>query len=91
MARKPATNPRKSASQDRSRLTIEALLEAMARVLMKEGYDRASANKIAATAGRQHRPVCGRELFFRNPKGLYLPAVVFCDARGLEIDMMRLL
>ena len=51
MARKPATNPRKSASQKRSRLTVEALLEATARVLMKDGYDRASTNKIAAVAG----------------------------------------
>jgi AcrR family transcriptional regulator len=51
MARKPATNPRKSASQERSRLTVEALLEATARVLMKDGYDRASTNKIAAIAG----------------------------------------
>jgi AcrR family transcriptional regulator len=51
MARKPATNPRKSASQERSRLTIEALLEATARILVKDGYDRASTNKIAALAG----------------------------------------
>ena len=51
MARKPATNPRKSASQERSRSTVEALLEATARVLMKEGYDTASTNKIAAVAG----------------------------------------
>ncbi len=51
MARRPQTNPRKTASQERSRLTVEALLEATARVLVKEGYDRASTNKIAATAG----------------------------------------
>ncbi len=51
MARKPSTNPRKPASQERSRLTVDALLEATARVLMKEGYDRASTNKIAAVAG----------------------------------------
>ena len=51
MARKPSTNPRKSASQERSRLTVDALLEATARVLLKEGYDRASTNKIAAVAG----------------------------------------
>jgi AcrR family transcriptional regulator len=51
MARKLQTNPRKSASQERSRLTVDALLEATARVLMKEGYDRASTNKIAAVAG----------------------------------------
>ncbi len=51
MAGKLATNPRKPASQKRSRLTVEALLEATARVLIKEGYDRASTNKIAAAAG----------------------------------------
>ena len=39
------------ASQKRSRLTVEALVEATARVLTKEGYDRASTNKIAAIAG----------------------------------------
>jgi AcrR family transcriptional regulator len=51
MPRKPATNPRKSATQERARLTVDALIEATARVLMKEGYDRASTNKIAAVAG----------------------------------------
>ena len=51
MARKPSTNPRKSASQERSRLTVDVLLDATARVLMKESYDRASTNKIAAVAG----------------------------------------
>ncbi len=51
MARKPSTRPRKSASQERSRLTVDALLEATARVLTREGYDRASTNKIAAVAG----------------------------------------
>ena len=51
MARRPQTNPRKTASQKRSRLTVEALLQATARVLIKEGYDRASTNKIAAVAG----------------------------------------
>src|SRR5262245_49772559 len=51
MARRPQTNPRKTASQKRSRLTVEALLEATTRVLTREGYDRASTNKIAAVAG----------------------------------------
>ncbi len=51
MARKPQTNPRKAASQERSRATVDALLEATARVLMKEGYDRASTNRIAEVAG----------------------------------------
>ncbi len=51
MAQKPQTNPRKSASQERSRLTVDALLEATARILMKEGYDRTSTNRIAELAG----------------------------------------
>ena len=51
MARAIPTNPRKSASQERSRATVEALLDATARVLTREGYDRASTNRIAATAG----------------------------------------
>lgn len=51
MAAKTRTKPRKTATQQRSRLTVDALLEATARILLKEGYDRASTNKIAAEAG----------------------------------------
>src|ERR1700756_3303158 len=51
MARKPLTKPRKNASQDRSRATVEVLVEATARILVKEGFDRASTNRIAETAG----------------------------------------
>jgi AcrR family transcriptional regulator len=51
MARTIPTNPRKSASQKRSQVTVEALLDATARVLTRDGYDRASTNRIAATAG----------------------------------------
>ncbi len=51
MPRAVAMNPRKSASQDRSRATVEALLDATARILVREGYERASTNRIAAVAG----------------------------------------
>lgn len=51
MARAIPTTPRKSASQERSRATVETLLDATARVLVREGYDRASTNRIAAAAG----------------------------------------
>jgi len=51
MTRRPATKPRKSASQARSRQTVDVLLEATARVLIKEGYDKTTTNKIAAVAG----------------------------------------
>src|SRR5262252_6810703 len=45
------THPRKSASQQRSRVTVDALLGATARILLKDGYDRASTNRIAHVAG----------------------------------------
>ena len=51
MARKPLTNPRKNASQDRSRATVDALIEATARILVREGFDKASTNRIAEKAG----------------------------------------
>jgi AcrR family transcriptional regulator len=51
MARAIPTTPRKSASQKRSLATVAALLDATARVLTRQGYDRASTNRIAATAG----------------------------------------
>jgi AcrR family transcriptional regulator len=51
MARTIPTLPRKSAVQRRSQATVDALLEATARVLTREGYDRASTNRIAAVAG----------------------------------------
>jgi AcrR family transcriptional regulator len=51
MARKMRTKPRKAASQERSRLTVNALLEATARILIREGFDKASTNRIAEVAG----------------------------------------
>jgi AcrR family transcriptional regulator len=51
MSAKMRTNPRKSALQKRSRLTVSSLIEATARVLVKEGYDKASTNRIAEVAG----------------------------------------
>lgn len=43
--------PRKRPRQRRSRATVEAILEATARVLVQEGFDRASTNRIAKVAG----------------------------------------
>lgn len=51
MARRPLTKPRKGASQERSRATVDALVEATARILVKEGFDKASTNRIAEVAG----------------------------------------
>lgn len=51
MPRAPTTTARKKPRQGRSRETVEALLEATARVLVSAGYDRASTNRIAEAAG----------------------------------------
>jgi AcrR family transcriptional regulator len=51
MPRSPTTTPRKKPRQARSQETVEALLEATARVLVSAGYDRASTNRIAEAAG----------------------------------------
>jgi AcrR family transcriptional regulator len=51
MAPKTRSNPRKEASQTRSRLTVKSLLDATARILVNEGYDKASTNRIAEVAG----------------------------------------
>jgi AcrR family transcriptional regulator len=51
MARRPLTTPRKEASQERSRATVDALVEATARILVREGFDKASTNHIAEVAG----------------------------------------
>jgi AcrR family transcriptional regulator len=51
MVRRPLTNPRKNASQERSRATVAALVEATARILVREGFDKASTNRVANVAG----------------------------------------
>jgi AcrR family transcriptional regulator len=45
------TKPRKTPLQERAHATVDALLAATARVLVKDGYDHASTNRIAAAAG----------------------------------------
>ncbi|MBS0275999.1 MAG: TetR family transcriptional regulator [Proteobacteria bacterium] len=51
MAQRPLIKPRKDASQGRSRATVDALVEATARILVREGFDKASTNHIAEMAG----------------------------------------
>lgn len=51
MPRKPVMKPRKRAIQQRSLATVEALIDATARILVREGFDKASTNRIAEVAG----------------------------------------
>ena len=51
MAPRARTSPRKKPRQQRSQATVDAILDATARVLCTTGYDRASTNRIAMAAG----------------------------------------
>ena len=51
MASSPGLSPRRIPSQDRSHRMVERILEAATRVLSERGYDGASTNRIAKTAG----------------------------------------
>src|SRR5579862_2660732 len=51
MPRRPRTTPRKKPRQERSLATVDAILDATARVLCTTGYDRASTNRVAMAAG----------------------------------------
>jgi AcrR family transcriptional regulator len=51
MSARPRTAPRKKPRQERSAATVDAILDATARVLCKTGYDHASTNRIAIAAG----------------------------------------
>ena len=49
--RRPRTAARKQPKQERARATVEAILTATARILVRDGFERASTNRIAEEAG----------------------------------------
>jgi AcrR family transcriptional regulator len=51
MARRSRTQPRKLPRQSRAKATVAAILDAAARILVKDGYEGASVNRIAEVAG----------------------------------------
>lgn len=51
MQRQPRTAPRKRPRQARSKATVDTILDATTRVLVKQGFDGLSTNAVAATAG----------------------------------------
>lgn len=51
MRRPPPPRPRKLPSQARSQATVDAILEAAARILVADGYGSFTTNRVAARAG----------------------------------------
>ena len=51
MSRRIRTTPRKLPQQERSQVTVDAILTATAHILLRDGYDTASTNRIAERAG----------------------------------------
>ncbi len=49
--KKTSANPRKAPAQDRSRATVDVILDAAARILVKGGYAAFTTNRVAETAG----------------------------------------
>jgi len=50
-ARKKIANPRKVPEQERSRATVDIIVEAAAHILVKDGYDAFTTNRVAEKAG----------------------------------------
>src|SRR5262245_5732905 len=50
-AKKSVVTPRKTPAQDRSRAMVEVILDAAARVLVKDGYGAFTTNRVAEKAG----------------------------------------
>ncbi|UJR79713.1 TetR/AcrR family transcriptional regulator [Sandaracinus amylolyticus] len=51
MARRPDTTPRKRPLQRRAQDTVDAILDATAHILVRDGYDALSTNRVAERAG----------------------------------------
>jgi AcrR family transcriptional regulator len=51
MHRQVKTTPRKRPRQTRSKVTVDTILEASARILVKRGFDGFTTNEVAAAAG----------------------------------------
>lgn len=49
--KKPSASPRKQPEQDRSRATVEAIVDAAAHILVKGGYAAFTTNRVAEKAG----------------------------------------
>ncbi|HSD91041.1 MAG TPA: helix-turn-helix domain-containing protein, partial [Kofleriaceae bacterium] len=51
MQRQVRTTPRKRPRQERGKATVDSILQATARILVKRGFDGLTTNAVAAAAG----------------------------------------
>lgn len=72
MSRTTAPIPRKLPSQDRSREMVGRIVDAAGRILVAEGYERASTKRIAAVAGVSPGSVYQ---YFPNKEAIVVAAV----------------
>ena len=77
-------NPRKQPKQARSKATVEAILQAAAQVLVNEGYDKASTNRVAKVAGVS---VGSLYQYFPNKDAMFL--ALADDHAGHMISMLQ--
>src|ERR1700739_681594 len=51
MPRRRALRPRKTPAQDRAKATVDAILQAGAYILIKDGWEKFTTNRVAERAG----------------------------------------
>ncbi|MFP2959218.1 TetR/AcrR family transcriptional regulator [Myxococcus sp. 1LA] len=81
MPSRPRPSSRRRPRQDRAQATCDAILTATARVLVKEGYDAASTNRIAREAGVS---IGSLYQYFPSKEGLVLAVMERHRARSLS-------
>lgn len=75
-------SPRKEPQQERSRATVDSLLEAAAQLLVEEGFHKASTNRIAERAGVS---VGSLYQYFPNKEALIAAVVEEFGDRQFEV------
>lgn len=87
MPPKVRTTPRKRPRQNRSRATVDAILEATAQVLVEDGYDKTSTNRVAERAGVS---IGSLYQYFPGKEALVGELVDRYSGRVLELTLGRL-
>lgn len=87
MPRRVRTTPRKAPRQGRSKVTVDAILDATAHILVADGYDQLSTNRVAERAGVS---IGSLYQYFPNKEALVGELVDRFSGRILELMMAGL-